>query len=96
MDEALDGQGPEAVLTCGPEVMMNAVGEAMVARGVAPERIFLSLERRMHCGGGLCGHCYLGSSYVCTNGPTYRWDELCRLRAQSVPRSALPREVRSC
>ena len=50
-----------------------------LVRGLAAERIWLSLERRMHCADGLCGHCYLGASYVCRDGPTYRYDHYLRL-----------------
>ena len=77
------GGEPEAILTCGPEVMMNAVGNHFLDRGLSPGQIWLALERRMHCGVGLCGHCYLGSSYVCTDGPIYKWDTLTRLRSQT-------------
>ena len=73
--EQLAAPAPAALL-CGPEVMMTAVALALVQRGLDEQRIWLSLERRMHCGVGLCGHCYLGSTYVCQHGPTYRWAEL--------------------
>lgn len=57
--------------------------------GLPAERIWLSLERRMHCADGLCGHCYLGASYVCRDGPTYRYDHyLSLLRASGA--DALP------
>ncbi|MCF6281977.1 MAG: FAD/NAD(P)-binding protein [Candidatus Polarisedimenticolaceae bacterium] len=72
----------EAVLTCGPEVMMQAVGRSFTDRWQSTDNIWLALERRMHCGIGLCGHCYLGSSYVCTDGPVYRWREF--LKQQKV------------
>lgn len=73
------GGEPEAVLTCGPEVMMNAVAAFFLARGLSGDHIHLALERRMHCGVGLCGHCYLGSSYVCIDGPVYSWSSLSQL-----------------
>ncbi len=78
------GGHPEAILTCGPEVMMNAVGHHFVQNGLPPENIWLALERRMHCGVGECGHCYLGSSYVCTDGPIYSWQQLTRLQLQTT------------
>ncbi|WP_256218093.1 hypothetical protein [Pseudomonas sp. EGD-AK9] len=40
----------------------------------------------MHCADGLCGHCYLGSSYVCRDGPTYRYDHFLRLQNQGGAR----------
>jgi NAD(P)H-flavin reductase len=60
---------------CGPEIMMRFAVEALLARGVAPERIQLSLERDMHCGVGLCGHCQLGPTLICRDGPVYSYAE---------------------
>ncbi len=77
---------PEAVLTCGPEVMMNAAAQHFIKNGLPPEKIWLALERRMHCGVGECGHCYLGSSYVCTDGPIYSWQQRTRLQSQTTAR----------
>ncbi|WP_375738631.1 FAD-binding oxidoreductase [Pseudomonas boanensis] len=65
---------PDAVFCCGPEPFMQAVAGECLKHGVLANRIWLSIERNMACGTGLCGHCYLGSSYVCTDGPTYRYD----------------------
>jgi NAD(P)H-flavin reductase len=64
---------PEAVtaFVCGPEVMIDFTVEALRARGVPDERILLSLERDMRCGVGLCGHCQLGPTLVCRDGPVY-------------------------
>ena len=56
---------------CGPEVMMHFTAEALLARGVAPERIHMSMERHMDCGIGLCGHCQLGPTLICCDGPVY-------------------------
>lgn len=72
---------PEQLLLCGPEVMMNGLAAFFVERGLPGDCIWLSIERRMHCAVGLCGHCYLtqhhlAHHYACRNGPTYRWDTL--------------------
>jgi NAD(P)H-flavin reductase len=70
-------------LVCGPEVMMRYAAAALVDRGVAPERVRLSMERNMKCGVGLCGHCQLRELFVCVDGPvlTYaRLESLLRLR----------------
>lgn len=90
------GLAPERALVCGPEAMMDAAAEALVARGLAPEHIWLSLERRMHCGVGLCGHCYVAETYACIDGPTYRWDVLCALRATSPLRPPTVTEIHHC
>jgi NAD(P)H-flavin reductase len=64
---------PEAVsaFVCGPEVMIHFTVEALRKRGLPDERIFLSLERNMRCGVGLCGHCQLGPTLICRDGPVY-------------------------
>ena len=36
----------------------------------------MSLERRMKCGVGKCGHCQINSSYVCQDGPVYHYPDL--------------------
>lgn len=56
---------------CGPEIMMHFATQALLARGVPPQRIHLSLERHMQCGVGLCGHCQLGPTLICRDGPVY-------------------------
>ena len=66
---------------CGPEIMMRTSAEALLERGVAAERIWVSMERNMQCGVGLCGHCQLGPTLICRDGPVYRWDEVERLMA---------------
>jgi anaerobic sulfite reductase subunit B len=63
-------------LMCGPEIMMHFTAQALLERGVPPERIYASMERNMTCGLGYCGHCQLGPTLICRDGPVYRWDEL--------------------
>jgi anaerobic sulfite reductase subunit B len=69
----IDGERATAFL-CGPEVMMRAAAEALVARRVPPKRIALSLERSMKCGIGVCGHCQLGPDLICRDGPCVSYD----------------------
>ena len=45
-------------------------------KGVADEDIFLSLERRMHCGVGVCQHCAVGPYYTCKDGPIFAYDKI--------------------
>lgn len=60
----------------GPPVMYRFVILSLNARGLGPEDIFVSLERRMKCGVGKCGHCQINSMYVCQCGPVFRMSEL--------------------
>lgn len=64
------------LMACGPEVMMRFVALAAVGRGLAPERIWLSLERHMQCAVGLCGHCQLGTALICRDGPVFSWNRV--------------------
>jgi NAD(P)H-flavin reductase len=68
---------PSAVaLLCGPEVMMRFTVSALVQRGVSGDRVYASMERNMQCGIGRCGHCQLGPTLLCRDGPIYPWSEL--------------------
>ncbi len=71
--------------TCGPEVMMIHVIKALVDRGLPEDRIFLSMERNMKCGAGICGHCQWGTSFVCRDGPVFRYDQIAeKLRVREI------------
>lgn len=61
---------------CGPEIMMRFAARQLVLMGLPPSRIFVSLERRMRCGVAQCGHCQLGSLFVCKDGPVVAYDEV--------------------
>jgi len=60
----------------GPPVMYRfAILEAK-AKGIPDTQIFLSLERRMKCGLGKCGHCQINHIYVCQDGPVFRYTDI--------------------
>lgn len=67
------------VMVCGPEVMMRFSVQALQGAGVAHERTYLSLERSMKCGIGLCGHCQFGPDFVCKEGAVMRFDRIARI-----------------
>jgi len=71
--------GSAVALVCGPEIMMRFSAEALIERGVAPERIYVSMERNMQCGVGHCGHCQLGPTLICRDGPIYSYEQLVSL-----------------
>ncbi|MCA9501352.1 MAG: hypothetical protein KC588_19335, partial [Nitrospira sp.] len=45
-------------------------------QGLRPDAMYVSLERHMECGIGLCGHCQLGPFFVCKDGPVMRLDRV--------------------
>lgn len=64
-------------VACGPPVFYKFMLEKVVAMGLGRDRIFLSLERRMECGVGKCGHCGVGYTFTCLHGPVFSyWDAL--------------------
>ncbi|HTW11669.1 MAG TPA: FAD/NAD(P)-binding protein [Solirubrobacteraceae bacterium] len=63
---------------CGPEVMMDFTAQALRDRAVPAERIYLSMERHMDCGVGLCGHCQLGPTLICRDGAVYTLAQISR------------------
>jgi NAD(P)H-flavin reductase len=65
-------------LLCGPEIMMRFTIEALRDRGMAADRIWLSMERNMKCAVGVCGHCQFGPDFVCRDGPVFRFDRIAR------------------
>jgi len=75
---AFDPQHAAAFL-CGPEIMMRFTIAALSDRGVAADRIYLSMERNMKCAVGLCGHCQFGPELVCRDGPVFRFDRIAPL-----------------
>lgn len=65
-----------SAFVCGPEIMMRFAGNALRDAGVAPDRIQVSLERNMVCGVAHCGHCQLGPTFLCREGPVYALDAI--------------------
>jgi len=61
---------------CGPPLMYKFVIEKLKKINVPDQNIYLSLERRMECGDGICQHCASGDLYVCKDGPVFRYDEI--------------------
>ena len=66
-------------MVCGPEVMMRFTLMELERRGLSRDRIYLSMERNMKCGIGLCGHCQYGPTFVCKDGPVFRFDRIAAL-----------------
>ena len=59
----------------GPPIVYRFVLRELLARNFAKDRILMSLERRMKCGVGKCGHCSVGYKYTCIHGPVFTyWD----------------------
>jgi len=63
-------------LVVGPPVMYKSVIDNLKKKGMKDSDIFVSLERKMYCGIGVCQHCAIGPYYVCKDGPVFSWDQI--------------------
>ncbi len=63
-------------IVCGPPVMYKYVIGDLKARKVPDDHIIVSLERRMKCGVGKCGHCQINEIYVCKDGPVFNYSRI--------------------
>lgn len=75
----LDLKNTIAAVT-GPPIMYKFVLLALRTKGLPEENIYMSLERRMKCGVGKCGHCQINHSYVCQDGPVYHYPDLKKIK----------------
>ena len=67
------------VMMCGPEIMMRFAAQSLLQKGIGAEDIYLSMERRMECAVGLCGHCQYREHFVCKDGPVFSYSSVRQL-----------------
>ena len=63
-------------MICGPEIMMRFVTRDLDSFGLKRDQIYVSMERNMKCGIGLCGHCQYGPYFICKDGPVFRYEQM--------------------
>ncbi|KYK36875.1 MAG: oxidoreductase [Theionarchaea archaeon DG-70-1] len=63
-------------LIVGPPVMYRFVVQSLEEMGVPDNHILVSLERKMKCGVGKCGHCQMNNLYVCKDGPVFNYADI--------------------
>ncbi len=63
-------------IVVGPPIMYRFAIKECKDKGIADKDIVVSLERRMKCGVGKCGHCQINESYVCQDGPVYTYSDI--------------------
>jgi NAD(P)H-flavin reductase len=61
---------------CGPPIMIHFVILDLLKMGFGEGGIITTMERRMECGIGKCGHCNIGKAYVCLDGPVFSYRQL--------------------
>ncbi|MFX0048926.1 MAG: dihydroorotate dehydrogenase electron transfer subunit [Candidatus Hermodarchaeota archaeon] len=76
VEDLINKENFDLIVTCGPEVMMKKVLELANSKNI---EIQASLERKMKCGLGICGSCCIGEYNditVCKDGPVFNSDQL--------------------
>ena len=64
-----------AFICVGPPVMIKFTVMEILKLGAEEKQIWISNERKMCCGLGKCGHCKMGSTYICLDGPVFNYVE---------------------
>lgn len=67
-------------IVVGPPVMYRFVIAECLKKGLAEDHIIMSLERRMKCGVGKCGHCQINGVYCCQEGPVFTYAQVKSLK----------------
>jgi NAD(P)H-flavin reductase len=74
--KAPPGDGDTYAIVCGPPIMIKFTQPVLEKLGYQNDRIIMSLENRMKCGIGICGHCNIGRHFVCKDGPVFTLEHL--------------------
>ena len=72
-DLKIEDSSSAQVIVVGPPVMIRFTVAEFLKRGIAEENIWVSYERKMCCGIGKCGHCKIGETYICLEGPVFNY-----------------------
>lgn len=68
-----------SAIVCASARRIKAVAKDLMRLGMKPSDIYTALETNMHCGVGKCGHCKVGSHYMCVDGPVFTYEEMLQL-----------------
>lgn len=66
----------------GPPIMYKFVIRELLKKDIPDHQIVVSLERRMKCGLGKCGHCQIEGVYVCQSGPVFTYKDLMNFKGE--------------
>jgi NAD(P)H-flavin reductase len=66
-------------IICASPRRIKAVAKDLLKLGMKETDIYTSLETHMRCGIGKCGHCKVGSKYMCIDGPVFNYQEMLEL-----------------
>jgi len=68
--------GKTSCIVVGPPIMYRFVLKEALDKKIPKNQIYVSLERRMKCGVGKCGHCQINGIYCCQDGPVFKYSDI--------------------
>lgn len=74
----VDFKNTSAIICASPR-RIKALAVDLINLGMMGTDIYTSLETHMRCGIGKCGHCKVGSKYMCIDGPVFNYEEMLTL-----------------
>jgi sulfhydrogenase subunit gamma (sulfur reductase) len=74
--KAPPGNEDTYAIVCGPPIMIKFTQPVLEKLNYSHDHIVMSLENRMKCGIGICGHCNIGRHFVCKDGPVFTLNQL--------------------
>lgn len=77
-DLGLNWEKTTSVLCASPS-RIKKVAKDLLALGLDSDDILVTLETHMRCGAGKCGHCKVGSHYMCVDGPVFNYTQMLQL-----------------
>jgi len=69
-------------IIAGPPILIKMGMPILSKCGFPNNKIYTTLENRMKCGVGKCGHCTVGKTYVCKDGPVFTYEEVLKMPAE--------------
>ena len=60
-------------IVAGPPAMIRFAAKALSELGFPEDHMWVDESRRMCCGLGKCGHCRVGDTYICKDGPVFSY-----------------------
>ncbi len=72
---AIENMADVQAIVVGPPIMMKFAMQEILKRGIREDQAWISQERKMCCGIGKCGHCRIGDTYICLDGPVFNYTE---------------------
>jgi sulfhydrogenase subunit gamma (sulfur reductase) len=76
LKKSAPGAKDTVAIVCGPPIMIKLTIPILTDLGFPDEAIYTTLENRMKCGVGKCGHCMVGPVYVCKDGPVFTYTQM--------------------